>query len=229
MITIVGVGHVFDIADQVGQVIRTRQPGVVGVELDKARYEALLDRHVREDTGGLYRLFAHFQRRIARQYGVEVGDEMLAATRAAQAVGADVAFLDMDSSFVLARLWSSMKFEERVKLFVSTFFSMFMGKKQVERELERFDQNSYSYIEEFANQFPSAKRVLIDDRDGHMAEGLRKLTSRYDKIVAVVGDGHVDGIQKRLADLGPEVIRLHDLRTMSPSSNASTSFTVVVR
>jgi len=219
MITIIGVGHVFDIGGQVRQVIVSRRPSVVGVELDKDRFWALSHREGREGSGVLYKLLAHFQRRMAHEYGVEVGDEMLAATNAAGEVGADVAFLDMDSTTVLNSLWARMAFEEKVKLLVSTFASLFMGKKQVERELKRFNEDSKSYIDEFAEQFPSVKKTLIDDRDKYIADGVRQLVSKYHTVVAVVGDGHVDGIRQHLFDLGPEVIRLKELRSgMSPSS-----------
>jgi pheromone shutdown protein TraB len=226
MITIIGVGHVFDIGGQVRQVVVSRQPTVVGVELDQERYHALNNRHGREDTGVLYRLLSHFQRRIAHEYGVEVGDEMLAATKAAGEVGADIAFLDMDSATVLSRLWGSMTFEEKVKLFVSTIAALFVGKKQVERELKRFDEDRTSYLDEFASQFPSVKKILIDDRDKYIAQGVRQLASKYERVVAVVGEGHVDGMLQQLADLGPEVVRLRELRSATPESNASVSFTV---
>jgi len=226
MITIIGVGHVFDIGGQVRQVVVSRQPTVVGVELDQERYHALNNRHGREDTGVLYRLLSHFQRRIAHEYGVEVGDEMLAATRAAGEVGADIAFLDMDSGMVLSRLWGSMTFEEKVKLFVSTIAALFVGKKQVEKELKRFDEDRTSYLDEFASQFPSVKKILIDDRDKYIAQGVRQLASKYERVVAVVGEGHVDGILHQLADLGPEVVRLKELRSATPESNASVSFTI---
>ncbi len=227
MITIIGVGHVFDIGGQVRQVVLNRQPGVVGVELDRERYYALSNRQGREDSGVLYRLLSLFQRRIAHEYGVEVGDEMLAAAKAATELGAEIAFLDMDSGMVLSRLWDSMTFEEKVKLFVSTFAAFFVGKKQVERELERFDKDSKSYIEEFAGQFPSVKRILIDDRDRYIAEGVRQLAAKYGKVVAVVGEGHVDGITRQLMDMGPEVVRLRELRSNPSESNASISFAVV--
>jgi pheromone shutdown protein TraB len=226
MITIIGVGHVFDIGGQVRQVVVSRQPTVVGVELDQERYHALNNRHGREDTGVLYRLLSHFQRRIAHEYGVEVGDEMLAATRAAGEVGADIAFLDMDSAMVLSRLWGSMTFEEKVKLFVSTIAALFVGKKQVEKELKRFDEDRTSYLDEFASQFPSVKKILIDDRDKYIAEGVRQLASKYQRVVAVVGEGHVDGVLQQLVDLGPEVVRLRDLRSAKPETNASVSFII---
>jgi len=229
MITIIGVGHVFDIGGQVRQVVVSRQPTVVGVELDQERYHALNNRHGREDTGVLYRLLSHFQRRIAHEYGVEVGDEMLAATKAAGEVGADIAFLDMDSAMVLSRLWGSMTFEEKVKLFISTIAALFVGKKQVERELKRFDEDRTSYLDEFASQFPSVKKILIDDRDKYIAQGVRQLASKYERVVAVVGEGHVDGMLQQLADLGPEVVRLRELRSATPDSNVSFSFTIAPR
>jgi len=186
MITIVGVGHVFDISGQVKDVIFKRQPEIVGVELDRTRYWGLIHRHTREDAGILYRALAHFQRRIAHQYGVEVGDEMLAAVRAAGEIGAQLAFLDMDSAEVLSRLWSQMKFEEKIKLAVSTIASLFVGKKQVERELNKFSRDSNSYMQEFAEHFPSVKKILIDDRNRYIANSLRNLSLKYNRIVAVV-------------------------------------------
>ncbi len=225
MITIIGVGHVFDIGRQVRQAILNRQPSVVGVELDRARFHALVHKEGREGAGAVYSLLALFQKRIAHQYGVEVGDEMLAATKAASEIGADIAFLDMDSAMVLNRLWGSMAFEEKIKLLVSTVASLFVRKKHVERELKRFDEDSAAYIDEFAQQFPSIKKILIDDRDRYIANGVRQLATKYDRVVAVVGDGHVDGIQKQLADVGPEVIRLRDLRSLPAQSNATVTFT----
>src|SRR4030067_1618152 len=83
MITVIGVGHVFDIGGQVRQAMLDRHPRVVGVELDKARCWSLTNREGREGGGVMYKLLSHFQRKIAHEYGVEVGDEMLAATRTA--------------------------------------------------------------------------------------------------------------------------------------------------
>ena len=41
MITLVGVGHVMDIAVQIDIVITQRMPDAVCIELDRARYKAL--------------------------------------------------------------------------------------------------------------------------------------------------------------------------------------------
>jgi pheromone shutdown protein TraB len=45
-----------------------------------------------------------------------------------------------------------------------------------------------------------------------MAEELRRLQGAYERIVAVVGDGHVRGLTSLLKDEDVEVVRLWELR-----------------
>ena len=68
-------------------------------------------------------------------------------------------------------------------------------------------------LDEFSTKYPSIKFQLIDRRDTYMAINLIKLFRRkkYDKIVAVVGEGHLDGIETRLSPLNPRIVRLRDL------------------
>jgi len=213
MITLLGVGHVFDISDKVKGIIRERGPGVVCVELDRARYDAMLRKDRGSGGSATYRMLADFQRRTAEKYGVEAGQEMLAAVQAAKEARADVAFIDMNAAQVWTKFWKSMSLRERMKLFFGAIGSVFVRKKTVEKELERYNERPQDYIELFAEEFPNAKKVLIDDRDRHMAGAIRELSQRYDGLVAVVGDGHILGISQLIDDLGPEVIRLSQLQT----------------
>ena len=96
VLTLVGVGHVFDLRRQVREVILARRPGVVGLELDRARFAAL-QQGGRRGGPPLYLLMSLFQKRVADMYGTNVGAEMLAAAQAAKDVGARVALLDRDS------------------------------------------------------------------------------------------------------------------------------------
>lgn len=214
MITIVGVGHVFDIGDQVRSVIRERSPSVVCVELDRGRYEALIARQVRGKAPPLYRAMAFFQKWIAKKYGQDVGQEMVAAIESAKEVGAGVAFIDLDSLVIFQRFWGMMSFKERLKLMIALLTSVFVPRKRVDKEIKKFEENEEKYIEAFAEEFPAAKRILIDDRNVYMANAIRKLSEEYDNLVAVVGDGHVDGLSQLLGDKELEVIRLKELRSM---------------
>jgi len=212
MITLVGVGHVFDLRRQLHEVIRARRPRVVGLELDRVRWSALQERERRGGAPVVYRLLSFFQERVADKYGGRVGEEMLAAAEAAREVGAEVALIDKDSGEVFQAMWGGMPFEERVKLVVSIVAGMFVSRRRVESELQKFAADSASYLEEVGQQFPHIKRVLLDDRNTHMAGRLRELHATRDRVVAVVGDGHIDGLRQALADLPVEVIRLRQLR-----------------
>jgi pheromone shutdown protein TraB len=67
-------------------------------------------------------------------------------------------------------------------------------------------------MESFGKEFPTAKTILIDDRNAYMAESIIKLNEKYDDIVAVIGDGHVEGIKRLLQTPDVETIRLSQLR-----------------
>ncbi len=45
-----------------------------------------------------------------------------------------------------------------------------------------------------------------------MAKAIREINKNYNEIVVVIGDGHVEGIRALIQDLGPDVIRLRELR-----------------
>ncbi len=228
MITLVGVGHVFDIGAQVRDVILQRSPSVVCVELDAARYHALMTQDVRGGAPLPYRALAFFQKWIAKKYGQDVGQEMVAAVQSAQQIGARVAFIDMDSMQIFQRFWHLMTFKERVKLVFALVTSIFVRKKTVDKEIRRFEEREAEYMETFGSEFPSAKKVLIDDRNIHMATVIRKLSEEFGDLLAVVGDGHVDGLKKLLGDEALEVIRLKDLRSMTVDES-SVSFSYNIR
>lgn len=216
MITIVGVGHVFDIGDKVKAVIHDRRPSVVCVELDDARLFAL--RHRDAPKGyepPLHRLLAIFQKRIASMYNVQVGSEMLAAVDAAKEVGARVALIDMESDLVFHRFMTEMSFEEKVKFFVGLLLGFFARKKDIDREVKKFENDLSTYMQMFGKEFPTIKRILIDERNQYMAAIIRELGRTQPRLVVVVGDGHVRGIMELLQkDHGPrlDIIRLRDLK-----------------
>jgi len=171
-------------------------------------------------------LLAQFQVRIARQYGVEVGDEMVAAARAAQEVGSEIALIDQDSRTVLGRVWREMSFRERVRLLVSTVGGFLTRREKVEAELQRFYQDEHSFLQEFARELPTAKRILIDERDASMASALRQLEQAKGDVVAVVGEGHVDGLLQILAGTATQVVHLQQLRSAPSHPNASVNVSV---
>jgi pheromone shutdown protein TraB len=229
MITLIGVGHVFDISKNLENAIISRNPSVVCVELDPARYHALYSKERAEDVPFIYAMMARFQERIAKKYGTEVGSEMLTAVETAKMLNVKLAFIDMEASKIVSDFWRSMSFSERVKLLFALFTSIFIRKKRIERELEKFEENDEYYMESFGREFPAAKTVLIDDRNAYMAQAILKLHEKYENIVAVVGDGHVEGIKQILQTPDVEIIRLSQLREKEVQHPNEVSLSYVVQ
>ncbi len=226
MITLLGVGHVFDIGRAIRAEILARRPKVVALELDPARYHALMSRAPQARGLSPLALLAQFQIRIARQYGVEVGDEMVAAAKAAQEIGGEIALIDLDSRVVLRRVWREMSYAERVRLVLSAVGGLFTRREKVESELQRFYRDEQSFIQEFAKELPTAKRILIDERDATMAGALRQLADAKGDIVAVVGEGHVDGLVRALSGVPVQIVHLEELRATPAVPNASANVSV---
>src|SRR5256712_5064696 len=226
MITLLGVGHVFDIGRAVRAEILARRPKVVALELDAARYQALMSPQPRPDGFSVLGLLAQFQVRIANQYGVRVGDEMVDAARAAREVGSEVALIDQDSAVILRRVWREMAGRERLRLLVSTIGGFFTRRERVEAELQRFYQDEQGFIREFARELPTAKRILIDERDAGMARSLRQLAEARGAVVAVAGAGRVDGLPSHLEGAPGPVVHLEQLRSSPPGPDASVNVSV---
>src|SRR5207245_5434973 len=156
---------------------------------------------------------AQFQERISDQYGVQVGDEMVAAARAAQEIGSEVVLIDEDSRVVLRRVWGEMSLRERSRLLTSALGAFFTRKEKVEAELLRLYRDEQSFLSEYAAELPTAKRILIDERDTAMAQTLRQIAESRGDVVAVVGEGHVEGLLHHLAGVPVEVVHLEQLRS----------------
>jgi len=231
MIVLVGVAHVIDVSKPIGSLVEHYAPGAVGIELDPARYRALQEGAPRGKVPIPYRLLAVMQRRLADQFGGEVGAEMLAAVDAAKARGSQVLFIDMDAGRLFNSLITQMPLKERVGMVLSSFGGLFMTRKRVEKELQEFQENEERYMDTLGKSFPTVKRVLIDERNEHMARNILKAEGLYGSVLAVIGDGHVEGIRRIISREDLVAYRLKDLKDLrleAPVNNAEASFTFTV-
>lgn len=225
MITLIGVGHVFALSEKVKQVIRSKRPEVVCIELDANRFQALRTRDRSGRVPIQYALLAMFQKKMADRFESEAGDEMLAAASAADEVGAKLALIDMDAQMVFARLWKRMSLKEKANMFFGALIGLVSSKEAVEKELSNYEAHDTEYISKLGEGFPTVKEVLIDDRNRYMANRLAKLSESHANILAVVGDGHVPGMLEALKDRAVEVVRLKDLRESEVVPEQTSSYT----
>ncbi|MBS3781424.1 MAG: TraB/GumN family protein [Candidatus Thermoplasmatota archaeon] len=216
MITIIGSAHVFDISDRIEKEIKMRRPSVVAVELDRNRYEALKSGQRGGKAPFIYRLLQIVQERIAKKFGVQVGEEMLTAVDTGQKINAKIAFIDLPAQIVLNRLMDEMSLKEKVMLFAGGIVGLFTSKKRIEKEMDRYystdDAPEGGFMINIADKMPSISRILIDDRNKFMAKNLIELEKRFGSVLAVVGDGHVPGLRKELRVRELEVVRLKDIQ-----------------
>jgi pheromone shutdown protein TraB len=228
MITLLGTGHVFDLRKRLQRELLARVPDVVCLELDPGRMQGLLARQ-RGSTSEApltYRLLAEFQGKMASEHGIAPGDEMLAAYEAAQQARVPVELIDLDAQRTFQRLWGEMGWGERARLVASGVASLVLPKRMVEDQLEQMQADYAGFFEAMAKEYPTIKRVLIDERNAHMAARLAGLHAQgKQSVVAVVGDGHVDGMRALLEAQGlvVECVRLKELRAPEQASTATWS------
>jgi pheromone shutdown-related protein TraB len=209
-ITLIGTAHVSkESADLVRTVIEDERPDTVCVELCESRYQAIRQKErwqntnivkvIKEKKAFLLLsnlMLASFQKRIAKKLGVVPGQEMIAALDSAEVVAADPHLADRDIRVTLSRTWRTMGFWAKIKLFFQLMMSMGGVDEISEEDVEKMKQQDVleSLLSEVGQQMPVLRDILIDERDQYLTEKIRSAPG--ERIVAVVGAGHVPGIKK---------------------------------
>lgn len=162
---------------------------------------------------------------------------MLAAVEGGRAVGAKVWLVDRSAQATLARVKRALTFREKMRAAGMVIGGLMRGigrRSTVEKELAKYEEDPESALREIETKFPNLYRVLIAERDEGMATAIRKGLAGARLGVAIVGDGHVPGMARRLADLKPQVIRLREVRAgalpkglVATGTTASVGFTVL--
>jgi len=209
-IILVGTAHVSKESVQlVSSVIEEQKPETVCVELCQSRYQSIKQKERWQDTDIVKvikekksflllsnLLLASFQKRIAKKLDIKPGQEMIQAIESAETIGADVHLADRDIRTTLARTWRAMGFWGKIKLLFHIIMSMGEVEELNEEDIEKMKQQDVleSLLAEVGKSLPVLKNILIDERDQYLAEKIRKAPG--EKIVAVVGAGHISGIKE---------------------------------
>ena len=217
MITIIGTGHVFNLAEPVSFIVKNTWPDAVLIELDKGRYQAMMNEYNgvkpkgEQEMSAMYRNTAKYQQRMSEQNGTTLGGEFLAAVNTGKLLNADIIPIDTDAMRVINEMWDEMSFSERTRYRFSSIKDSFGGTKKVMSTHEKFAADEEAYIEDMRRRYPTLVRKLIDERNVYMADQINELSEKYHNMVVVVGDAHVEGICKLLKDEHVRKIRLSDL------------------
>ena len=214
-LTIIGSSHVAsESINKVKRTIENEKPGIVAVELDRDRLEALFNKKKRSVfirgvgfKGALFAMFgAWIEKSIGKIVKVEPGSEMKMAVNMARKVDAKVALIDQHITITLRRFSETITWKEKWNFIIDIITGLFMPKKQQEmlgmktQDLSKVPtQEAISKILHYTkNRYPNFYNVLVEERNKVMANNIANLMIKYphEKIVAVVGAGHESEILK---------------------------------
>ncbi len=227
---IVGTAHISKkSADLVREVIEAEKPDTVCIELDEQRYQALSQKKKWEslDIKTLIKkkqlatliiniVLASYQKKLGEKLGVSPGTELLEAANAAKENNIPIELCDRDVRITLRRAWNSMSFFQKMKFILSGFAGIFEKEELTEEKLSELKQKDVlsELMQELGKHMPILKRVLLDERDSFLSQKMK--LAKGNKIVSVVGAGHVSGIIKSLS--GNETVDLEAISVIPPVS-----------
>ncbi|ARK30552.1 TraB/GumN family protein [Halalkalibacter krulwichiae] len=209
---LIGTAHVSKrSAEEVKEVIEAEQPDSVCIELDNQRYQSITEGNkwkdmdifkvIKEKKATLLLmnlLISSFQKRIAKQFDIKPGQEMIQGIESAKDVGAELVLADRNIQTTFARIWHNIGLSGKAKLLMQIIYSVFNKEEISEEELDKMKSQDmlHSMLDEFTATFPRLKVPLIDERDQYLAQKIKEAPG--DKIVAVLGAAHVPGIKEQI-------------------------------
>ncbi len=209
---LLGTAHVVDLEAPLRRVLAEHPLDGVAVELDRERAEALLspetDRaRARGSAPLLARLWGHLQRRLGAEIGGgDAGEEMKIAASVARERRLPLFLVDDPIRQTFATLLRSMPPKERVTLLLGAIVGLFVPARVVSEEMDRYAEAPEEFTEEIRRVSPTVARVLLDDRNEHMADRLVQIRANgFRRVAVVVGDAHVPGLSAALARRGVPV------------------------
>jgi len=217
-IYILGTAHVSeDSIREVEEAIKEIDPDLIAVELDSERFLALVNGEEKNkdlksinilevlksgDIGLflLHTVLAGFQREIGERFNVKPGSEMKRAIELAKFYKKPLYLIDRPVGVTLRRALNSMPLKEKLKLIFNLFEEEEIAKLDRKTIREMVD-NAQELVEILKHLSPTLYKVFVDERDRYMAKNIFDTSIGREKILVVVGAGHVKGIVDYLKKL----------------------------
>ncbi len=219
-IILLGTAHVSkESIEQVKESIKTENPDVVAIELDEGRLATMknpdswkeLDivKVLKQGKGFIMManlVLSSFQRRMGSDVGVKPGEEMQAALSIAEELSISTEMVDRPIQTTLKRAWAKSSFWGKCKLLGALISAAFEKEEISSEQIESLKNSSEmdGMMEELSAFLPTVKTVLIDERDQYLASHIWKC--KGNKVVAVLGAGHLKGVVDYLEKLAKEEV-----------------------
>lgn len=220
--TLLGTAHVSrQSAEDVRRLLETGDYDAVAVELCPSRHQAMTQPESMEQLD-LFQVLRQgkasmvaaslalgaYQQRLAEQFGIKPGAEMLAAVEGAESAGLPVMLVDREIGVTLKRVYRRVPWWQRFVLLSGLLGSVLSREKISEEEIERLKEGDMleSTFAEFAARSEALYDALIRERDEYMALRLQQETADtpHHNVLVVVGAGHVKGLRGYLESPGDD-------------------------
>lgn len=198
-------------AEEVRRVIEEEKPDSICIELDEGRYKSLKEKDKWRNTdliqvikdkkvGYMFAniLLSNYQRKIAEQFNISAGQEMIQGIKSSEETGAHLVLADRNIQTTFTRVWRGVSFWGKMKLLTSIVYSLIDDEEITEEDLEQMKGEDMltSAMSEMGKAFPGLKTYLVDERDQYLANKIKNAPGK--KIVAVLGAAHVLGIKEEI-------------------------------
>lgn len=215
-LTIIGTSHIArQSLKEVEKTMKTQEPEIVALELDRKRFFALVHESKRKlrlrdirrigVKGYLFNLVgAWIEKKLGQLVGVKPGSEMLMAARLAKKYKAKIALVDQDIEITLARLSKGITWKEKLRFMWDLVRGIFTGRRELKKlgikkiDLTRVPSKTVirkltGYVKK---RYPNVYRVLVEERNHVIAKNLASLMNHFPdkKILAVIGAGHEEDV-----------------------------------
>ena len=206
-IRIVGTAHVSQKSvEEVREAVHEFNPDVIAVELDPPRYAALKKQAATPNVSDVIEsgnfnqllvqwILSYLQRKVGLDVGVEPGAEMKAAIQEAEFRGFGIGLIDRDLRITLRRFWHALSLLEKIRMvYILAVSVLSTSEEKIDvEELKKQDVMEMA-MAEFRKFSPNGARALIDERDAYLADQVNRLRMNNERVLVVIGAGHVEGV-----------------------------------
>lgn len=209
---LVGVAHVSrKSCDDVEKVIKAVKPQIIVLELCDERKQLLFQNFKAASTKEMYQswraghtsllavVYSWMMSSVGDALEVAPGEEFRVALREAQQSGARIVLGDRLVSVTLARTWAALSAWQKVRFVTELLITgISVPSNEIEKLLSSMEEADVltDAIKEMGATYPTLIDTLLRERNLYMVHILRRLASRADRVVAVVGAGHLPGMRE---------------------------------
>ena len=212
-IILVGTSHISkESAELVKEVIEKESPDTVCLEWDKTRYNKYMNPDEWSDTDIVQVIkqkklivlissviYSLIQKHLAKINDSVPGAEFFQAVNSAEKIGAKLALVDRDSQVTFKRFWRLIPLRKKA-LFPHAFGKVLEGAEDSKEEMKKLlnSENFEPIFEQLQQTYPELWESFLIERDLYMATKI--LNEEGEKIVVVIGQAHLNGVEKNIKE-----------------------------